>query len=142
MMKKWFYRALAAVVLSLALVSCGKSNKEENKKLDVSGIWMLTSVSTKSAQIGDVTVSVYIEFTSTGTFTLYQKLGEGRYSAFTGTYTIEKHVLSGNYSDKKAWGPYDATCEDETLTLTSANGEVDTYKKIGAIPSDVAGYLY
>ena len=94
--------------------------------------------------VGNVQVSVYIEFASGGSFTLYQKIGEGRYTMFTGSYSLSAdNKLSGSYNGGSAWGPYDVALSGGTLTLTSAGGkEVDTYKKISAIPESVTGNLY
>ncbi len=146
MMKKLF--TLAAILLALAACG-GKDNPEEggktnpSTKADITGIWELSSVATK-VSVGSVNVNVYVEFASGGNFTLYQKIGDGRYTKFTGTYTLSSDgKLSGTYSDNSAWGPYDAVIGEGTLTLTSAGGkETDTYKKISSIPSSVTDNLY
>lgn len=153
MMKKIF--ALAAVLLTIAACG-GKDNPDtpsptpgggggggSTTKLDVTGSWELSGVETK-VSVGSVNVSVYISFTSDGSFTLYQKIGEGRYSVFTGTYTLSSdNKLSGKYSNNAAWGPYTAALSGGKLTLTSAGGkEVDTYTKISSIPAAVSGNTY
>lgn len=153
MMKKLF--ALAAVLLTIAACG-GKDNPDtpsptpgggggggSTTKLDVTGSWELSGVETK-VSVGSVNVSVYISFTSDGSFTLYQKIGEGRYTRFTGTYTVSAdNKLSGKYSNNAAWGPYTAAMASGKLTLTSAGGkEVDTYTKISAIPSSVTQNIY
>ena len=153
MMKKLF--ALAAVLLTIAACG-GKDNPDtpsptpgggggggSTTKLDVTGSWELSNVETK-VSVGSVNVSVYISFTSDGSFTLYQKIGEGRYTRFTGTYTVSAdNKLSGKYSNNAAWGPYTAAMASGKLTLTSAGGkEVDTYTKISAIPAAVSGNTY
>lgn len=153
MMKKLF--ALAAVLLTIAACG-GKDNPDtpsptpgggggggSTTKLDVTGSWELSNVETK-VSVGSVNVSVYISFTSDGSFTLYQKIGEGRYTRFTGTYTISAdNKLSGKYSNNAAWGPYTAAMASGKLTLTSAGGkEVDTYTKISSIPAAVSGNTY
>lgn len=142
MMKKFLLMAACA----LALVACKKDDGGDptpTPATGVVGIWELSSVTTK-AVVGDVQVSVYVDFTNGGNFTLYQKIGEGRYTKFTGTYTLTSDgKLSGSYSGGSSWGPYDAAVSGETLTLTSAGGkEVDTYKKISAIPENVLQNLY
>ena len=141
MMKKLLL--MAACVL--ALFSCQKEGGETPTPAStgVVGIWELSSVATK-ASVGEVQVSVYIDFTSDGNFTLYQKVGQGRYTKFTGTYTLTSdNKLSGSYYGGTAWGPYDAVVSGETLTLTSAGGkEVDTYKKIASIPENVTNNIY
>ena len=142
MMKKFLLMAACA----LALVACkkeGGGDPTPTPATGVVGIWELTSVATKVA-VGDVQVSVYIEFTEGGSFSLYQKLGEGRYTSFTGNYVLASDgKLSGSYSGGSSWGPYVAAVSGETLTLTSAGGkEVDTYKKIASIPENVTNNLY
>lgn len=142
MMKKFLLMAACA----LALVACKKDGGEDpipTPATGVVGIWELNSVATKVA-VGDVQVSVYINFADGGSFTLYQKIGNGRYTKFSGTYTLASDgKLSGSYSGGSSWGPYDAAVSGETLTLTSAGGkEVDTYKKISAIPENVTNNLY
>lgn len=141
MMKKFLL--MAACVL--AILACQKESGETPTPAStgVVGIWELTSVATKVA-VGDVQVSVYIEFTEGGSFSLYQKLGEGRYTSFTGNYVLASDgKLSGSYSGGSSWGPYDAAVSGETLTLTSTGGkEVDTYKKIASIPENVTNNLY
>ena len=154
MMKKLF--ALAAVLLTIAACG-GKDNPDTpsptpgggggggstTTKVDVTGSWELSNVETK-VSVGSVNVSVYISFTSDGNFTLYQKIGEGRYTRFTGTYTVSAdNKLSGKYSNNAAWGPYTAAMASGKLTLTSAGGkEVDTYTKISSIPTSVTQNIY
>ena len=144
-MKRVLY-AIAVVALCL-LAACGKvkqPGKEESKTQApaIAGIWELSNITTK-ANVGSVTVSVYLDFTSDGNFTLYQKIGEGRYTKFTGTYALEKDSLSVKYSYGKAWGPYKAEINDSSLTLAKEGGqETDTYKKIDAVPETVTTNLY
>ena len=143
MMKK----VLAMAALVLALFACKKEGTDDPVPTPagggITGVWELTSVTTKVA-VGDVQVSVFVEFTADKNFTLYQKIGEGRYTQFSGTYVLSSdNKLSGSYSGGASWGPYDAAVSGETLTLTSAGGkEVDTYKKISAVPDTVIGNLY
>ena len=145
MMKKIF--ALAALLLTLSFTACKKEAVEEldnnSTQASITGIWELSSIDTK-VSIGSVNVSVYIEFGSTGNFTIYQKIGDGRYSKFTGIYTLSTdNTLSGTYSNSSSWGPYYVAFGDNTLSLTSAGGkETDTYKKISAIPETVVKNVY
>ena len=142
-MKRLLY-AISIAALCL-LTACGKDKqpgKEEIKPSAIAGAWELSDISTKTS-IGSVNVSVYLDFTSDGKFTLYQKIGEGRYTKFIGTYALEKDSLSGKYSDGKAWGPYKAEINASALTLTKEGGnETDTYKKIDAVPETVTTNLY
>jgi hypothetical protein len=144
-MKRVFY-AFAVAALCL-LTACGKDKqpgKEESKTQApaIAGVWELSDIATK-ASVGSVNVSVYLDFASDGNFTLYQKIGEGRYTKFTGTYALDKDSLSGKYSDGKAWGPYKAEINASALTLTKEGGnETDTYRKIDAVPETVTTNLY
>ncbi len=142
MMKK----ILTWAALLLALAACGEKEKIDepvSTQIDVTGYWELTSVATK-ASVGSVNVSVFLEFASNGNFTLYQKIGEGRYTRFTGSYTLSSdNQLSGSYAGGSAWGPYNAALSGGSLVLTSPGGkEVDSYKKVSAIPETVTGNLY
>lgn len=122
----------AAVVLSAA---CGKQPKAP-KALDITGEWNLIRIETKSAQIGDQTVDVYIAFEADKTFNMYQMLGAGRYKAFSGTWTLMETTLSGRYSDGSAWGStYEVSVDGNTMVLTG-NGEIDTYTR-RSIPASV-----
>lgn len=144
MMKKFF----AMAILLLGLVACGEQNKQTPDtptftKDGIVGIWELTSVSTK-ATVGSETVFVYVQFESSGSFTLYQKIGSGRYTKFEGTFSVtEDGKLGGKYANGTAWGPYEGSVSGSTLSLTPVGGsEVDTYKKIAEIPASVLSDLY
>ncbi len=126
--------ALAALAM---LAACGGGKDE--KPLDITGEWNLVSIQTKSATLGGQAVDVYILFASDRSFTMYQKIGAGRYYKYSGTYVLDGATLSGKYSDGKLWGSsyeVELSSSDSQMTLTSASGEVDTYKK-ASIPSDV-----
>ena len=133
---------LAAVLLPL-LAGCGKPDDGKGQKVEVTGVWELSAIATK-VTIGTETVSVYLDFAAGGTFTLYQKIGDGRYMVFKGSWKLsEDDHLSGTYEDGKAWGPYEATVSGSTMTLVSAGGkEVDSYKKIASIPETVTSNTY
>lgn len=137
-MKKYILLLTATVVISL-MTSCGG---KEDKPRDITGIWNLTSVQTRSAQSGGQTVDVYISFVTGGTFQMYQKIGAGRYRSFSGTWTLTDNVLTGKYSDGTSWGAtYEADVQNDgtSLVLTSqgANPETDTYTKVSSIPESV-----
>lgn len=140
-------RFFAALALVCACVACGKDDDGGGgngggngdgggkKASDVTGEWCLSAYSTKAVTIGSESVDVYISFTSSA-FELYQKVGEGRYRKYSGTYTLSSGTLSGQYSDGKAWGTsYEVTRKGDSMTLT-AGVEVSTYTK-KAIPSEV-----
>ena len=130
----------AAAVLTLAAVSCGKKDKEEAVSID--GCWELTKVEqTKAAHVGDVTVDVYVQFEQ-GAFVLYQRIGDGRYSRFEGSYLLGKNKeLTGTYAGGKAWGPYTFVLSETDLVLTKGS-EKDTYKKVSSIPEKVLSNVY
>jgi len=140
-------KKLLTLLACMALLAACNGNDPDQPtvpELDVAGTWELSSVSTK-ASVGSVTVSVYIDFAADNSFTLYQKIGEGRYTKFEGTYNLNKDAakLSGSYASGSAWGPYSASRDGNTLTLASAGDkEVDTYKKIDSIPASVTENLY
>lgn len=129
----------AAAVLTLAAVSCGKKDKEEAVSID--GCWELYNVATKSTMVGFVSVDVYVEFHE-GAFTLYQRIGDGRYSRFEGSYLLGKNKeLTGTYAGGKAWGPYTFVLSETDLVLTKGS-EKDTYKKVSSIPEKVLSNVY
>ena len=74
---------------------------------------------------------------------LYQKVGDGSFRIFNGTYEIktegEQNFLNGKYNDGTPWGA-ERTAEissENTLTLT-AGGVNETYSRVSdGIPEDV-----
>lgn len=125
----------------LVLAACGGSKDNPDAgKASLAGIWELSSVATK-ATVGSTTVNVYVEFVADGSFSLYQKIGDGRYSHFTGTYTYSNNELSGKYAAGASWGPYTVSLDEKTLKLSTAKEE-DTYKKISSIPESVISNTY
>lgn len=137
--------ALIVAAGVFALSSCKKTDKdpqEKKEKVSVVGSWELSRIETKTPQIGDQEVSVYITFTDNA-FTLYQKIGLGRYTKFDGSYIFDGSNLSGSYTGGKAWGPYVATLEGDSMTLTLPDGqERDVYTKIDAVPDTVTSNVY
>ncbi len=129
-MKKYL---IIAVALMMALCGC----KKKPEPLTVTGQWQLSNIEmTKSVKVGSETIDVYLEFLEDGTFNIYQTLGKGRPRHYTGTYTLTENLLSGKYSDGKAWS-YEASKEDGNLVLANPQGrEVDTYIS-ATIPQDV-----
>lgn len=134
-MKKIISAALAAL-LALAALSCKKEIPTE--EMSIEGCWELTSVQTKAATIGNVTVEVYLEF-SKEQFNVYQKLVEGRFSKYTGRYILAEGKLTGTYSNGRPLSSeYTVTLEDNRLILETSGGkEADIYNKIDKIPDSV-----
>ena len=132
-------------ILMMVPLSCGKHEKDTEKTtVSVVGCWELTGVETKSAKVGEVVVDVYLDFAATGSYTIYQKIGEGWYTKFTGTYTVTDNQLSGSYSgNTKTWGPYVMELEENSLVLYMEGGkERDAYKRIDAVPGTVTSMVY
>ena len=70
---------------------------------------------------------VYIEFTSADEFVIYQKVGDvARFRRYNGTYSVDGSIVSGKYSDKKAWGSdYRASLEADGSVLVMTALEKD-----------------
>ena len=72
MMKRFF--SMAALLL-LCFVTTGCPDKPDDPDdpkapLDITGEWQITQLTTKSVQVGDQTVDIYVAFTSAGNFDL------------------------------------------------------------------------
>lgn len=137
MMIKRFLLILSVALLAVA--ACKKDNPQ-SASVSIEGAWELVSVSfgTKSAAVGDETVTVYVEFASGGKFTLYQQLGAGRFAAFSGSWTLSGETLSGKYDDGTSWASdYSVKADDGSLVLTAVTGgDVYTYRSC-TIPDSV-----
>ncbi len=127
---------LAALSL-LAFSSC----KKGDKAIRIYGDWELNNVEfvTKSAAVGEATVSVYVRFTQDNTFQLWQKLGEGRYASYSGQWTLTGNVLSGTYANgKELSSQYEVSTGKNTLTLTTLPDRSDTFTyQSCTIPEDL-----
>ena len=124
---------LTAVLCALALVGCGKEKDtpKVNNATNIVGEW-------HCAPEG-YDVDVYVAFDAAGSFEEYQRLGEGRYRHYAGTWSVDKSVLSGVYADGTEWGStYTLSFEGETMTLTANNesAEAIVYTKT-TIPAEV-----
>ena len=136
-MMKTIYKLLLALSVAFASISCGETGSDGPVVSDqIVGEWHLVSVS------GLNTVpQVYVEFGQDLSFELYQKVGEGRYRKYEGTYAVAGAIVSGKYSDGEKWGSeYEATFEGGQLVLTAQNGsaEVCKYEKKALSESDKA----
>lgn len=112
----------------LALCSC-KETKDE-APLDITGEWQLSDMTlTKSVQIGDEKVDIYMAFAADNTFDLWQFLGAGRYQHFSGTWELSGDSLTGKYSDGSVWGNiYKVSVADNILTMEATQNSSDIYK--------------
>ena len=129
---------LFALSVAFAFVSCGGDSGEDGPVVSEAIVaeWHLISVSGISS-----VPQVYVNFAKDMSFELYQKIGEGRYRKYEGTYSVAGSTVSGKYSDGEKWGSdYAASFEGEKLVLTAQNGseEVCTYEKKALSESDKA----
>ena len=118
----------------IIMVSCGdKGGKQPELTLEdkLCTDWHSTSLSLEA--------DIYISFADNNTFELYQKIVEGAYRLYRGTWNLEEDILTGKYNDGEDWAAaYQISIDGETLTMTSKNdaAEVSVYKKT-VIPSSV-----
>ena len=120
-MKGIVNKILFAAASILALASCVKSEEALVKKL--SGDWYYETVES------DVPVQVYVSFAKDMTFQLFQKVGDGAFRRYIGTYTFDGTLLDGVYSDKTEWKEAKTvTIDGDVLTaLGVKTGETITY---------------
>ena len=120
-MKGIVNKILFAAASILALASCVKSEEALVKKL--AGDWYYETVES------DVPVQVYVSFANDMTFQLFQKVGDGAFRKYTGTYTFDGTVLDGVYSDKSTWKEAkNVTIDGDILTAVGVKtGETITY---------------
>lgn len=132
-------------ILTMALMLCALltftscHEPELPQPINIDGNWGLNSITdTRSAVIGEQTIDVYIHFESDapinvtrgskvepgplvtqGVFTLWQKLGEGAFRSFKGSWTLTDNMLTGKYSDGTHWGAsYEITIDDGGTRMT------------------------
>lgn len=138
----WIRMSMCSLLVALTLTSC-REQETPPQPMNIDGTWELISVTdTRAVAIGDEQVEVYVVFqadepvvtgtrgskeqvhqpvVSTGVFTLYQKLGAGKYRSFDGKWTLTDSTLSGTYSDGKPWGAtYEVALEDDGSRLSLA----------------------
>ena len=131
MRSKLFLMAFALVALVIA--GCSKEKESESNGLatKILGDWHYASE--------EYDVDVYVTFNANGAFEEYQRLGEGRYRLYTGTWTMKDSELNGMYSDGESWGSgYKVSFTGDTMTLTATNksAEALTYIK-ESVPEEV-----
>lgn len=122
----------------LLIAGCG--NKEEKKNLDelLIGEWHSTSLSISDAYT--YAGEVYIGFNADKTFDLYQKIGEGAFRLYRGSWNIDGDVLAGKYNDGEEWGTrYQISIDGKTLTMKYSihDSEVTSVYTSVVIPSEV-----
>ena len=122
---------LFSVAAAVLMTAC--TTGKEEKAIDITGTWDLIGIEvTKAAQLGDETVSVEITFNADKTFSITQTLGGGRAEEFAGSWQLAGNVLTGKYSNGKAWGSsYEESVENSTLTMIpESKEEIYSYRKI------------
>jgi hypothetical protein len=120
-MKGIVNKIMLAVAAVLAFASCVKSEDAVVKEL--AGDWYYETVE------ADTPVQVYVSFAKDMTFELYQKVGDGAFRKYTGTYTFDGTLLDGVYSDKAPWKEAKTvTIDGDSLTAVGVKtGETITY---------------
>lgn len=129
-------KLLIVVVSAVFACSCGSKNDGPQVGTRIVAEWHLVSVTGI-----DSVPEVYIDFASGGSFELFQKIGEGRFRKYLGTYTVSGKKLSGKYADGEDWGSeYEVSFDGEDMLLTALNGsgEVCGYEKKALPASDKA----
>ena len=130
---------LIGLAAAFALTGCGDSSKdtpEPEGDGNVVGSWHLVSWS--SLQSADV----YLSFSESGSFDIYQRLYKPEYVHLDGPYSYDKPTLSGRYSDNTPWGSasyrvsFNADETRMTLTSTSSTSDVSVFVK-AEIPSEI-----
>mgnify|MGYP003299296187 FL=1 len=90
-MMKTIYKLLLALSVAFASISCGETGSDGPVVSDqIVGEWHLVSVSGLNS-----VPQVYVEFGQDLSFELYQKVGEGRYRKYEGTYAVAGAIVSG-----------------------------------------------
>ena len=136
---KTIFRLILALSVLAAAVSCGEKDNGPAVSEKIVAEWHLLGVSGMTS-----VPQVYVNFSQDLSFELYQKIGEGRYRKYDGTYSVTGALVSGKYSDGEKWGSdYQASFDGEKLLLTAQNGseEVCTYEKKALSETDKANAI-
>ena len=120
-MKGIVNKILLAVAAVLAFASCVKPEEAAVKEL--AGDWYYETIE------ADTPMQVYVSFAKDMTFELYQKVGDGAFRRYSGTYTFDGTLLDGVYSDKAPWKEAKTvTIDGDSLTAVGVKtGETITY---------------
>jgi hypothetical protein len=69
-------------------------------------------------------IEIFVAFNIDRTFDLYQKIGEGYPRHLTGTYEVDRTLVSGMYSDRTPWASdYNVSFVDGNMIMTSTTVE-------------------
>ena len=123
---------LIGLAAAFALTGCGDSSKdtpEPEGDGNVVSSWHLVSWS--SLQSADV----YLSFSESGSFDIYQRLYKPEYVHLDGTYSYDKPTLSGRGSASYRVS-FNADGTRMTLTSTSSTSDVSVFVK-AEIPSEI-----
>ena len=139
--------------MALMCISCGEKPTPPNPGPDpgpgpvppvVDPVETLASKIAKEwhCVVSDIDADIYLSLGDSYTFELYQKIGEGAYRLYKGTWELDEDtaMLSGKYNDGAAWGSgYTVSVSEDgnSMTLTPSEGsEAQVYRK-ESIPSEV-----
>lgn len=112
-MKKIIYMFLAAAMFVLA----GCKEKDEVQH-NIVGEWYY------SDQESGQDIEIFVAFNIDRTFDLYQKIGEGYPRHLSGTYEVDRTLVSGMYSDRTPWASdYNVSFVDGNMIMTSTTVE-------------------
>ena len=117
-------------VAMLAVAGCKEKDEVQHR---IVGEWFY------STEESGQKIEIYIGFSSDFTFDLYQKVGEGRHRHMTGTYEVDRTLVSGFYSDRTPWASdYYVSFTEGRMIMESATVQNYSIKlEQKRIPDDV-----
>lgn len=133
-MTRLLYRLFAAAIAATILTACNSEQDQIEKNIyEIAGIWHF-----EGNEAGQQ-VDVYLGFCPVyRTFDLYQKIGEGAYKHFTGSFTMTSSmVLSGKYDSGISWAREYTVSRSGSLLKLSAGDYSCEYTSADVIPEDV-----
>ena len=77
--------------------------------------------------VSDIDADIYLQFGNFFDFELYQKIGEGAYRLYKGTWELDEDtaMLTGKYNDGAAWGSgYTVSVSEDGNSMTLTPSEV------------------
>lgn len=139
-----FMRMMTVTLLAVMTCAVCSCKKDAPDTLDITGEWKLESadefgdnVIVKSGEV--IEISVYLSYASDGTFEIFQKLGEGRYRRYDGTYSVAGGIVTGKYSGGTSWGDsYSVSIENgNSLIMTASESKAVCVYSRTSVPSEV-----
>ena len=124
-------KIIRIMILAAALCAAVSCKKAPETSTAIVAEWHLIEMTGVEAS---ALPQVYIDFKADYSFELYQKVGQGRFRKYDGTYAVAEKVVTGKYDDGEDWGSgYEASFEadGEILVMTADNGsgEICKYEK-------------